>query len=80
MTSELLRAGEERAQAERTAQTRRLPDGTSVHSFKTRLNELATLTKNHLRLQDGEASFDKIAEPTPLQRRALALLGLQPSL
>jgi len=49
-------------------------------SFKTLLNELATLTKNRLCLQGGDASFEKVAEPTPLQQRALALLGLQPGL
>jgi hypothetical protein len=63
-------------QAERKAQTQHLPDGSPVHSFKTLLNELATLTKNRLRLQDAEASFEKVTEPTPLQQRALALLGL----
>jgi Transposase DDE domain len=67
-------------QAERKAQTQRLPDGSPVYSFKTLLNELATLTKNRLRLQGGDASFDKVTEPTPLQQRALALLGLQPGL
>jgi hypothetical protein len=65
-------------QAERKAQTQRLPDGSPAHSFKTLLNELATLTKNRLRLEGGDASFEKVTEPTPLQQRALALLGLQP--
>src|SRR6266851_1974528 len=66
--------------AERKAQTQRLSDGATVHSFSTLLNELATLTKNRLRLQGGEASFEKVAEPTPLQQRAFALLGMQPGL
>ena len=67
-------------QAERKAQTQRLPDGAPVHSFSALLNELATLTKNRLQLQGGEATFEKVAEPTPLQQRAFALLGLQPGL
>ena len=67
-------------QAERKAGTQPLPDGTSVHSFSTLLNELATLTKNRLRLGHDEARFDKLAEPTPLQQRAFALLGLRSSL
>jgi transposase len=68
------------ADAEHKARTQRRPDGGPVHSFSTLLNELATLTKNRLRLRDGTSSFDKLAEPTPLQRQALSLLGLQPAL
>jgi hypothetical protein len=56
------------------------PDGGPVHSFSTLLNELATLTRNRLRLRDGTTSFDRLAEPTPLQQQALSLLGLQPAL
>jgi hypothetical protein len=67
-------------EAERKARTQLQPDGGTVHSFSTLLAQLATLTKNRLRLQDGTASFDKLAEPTPLQHQALALLGLHPTL
>jgi transposase len=66
--------------AEEKARTQRRPDGGPVHSFSTLLSELATLTKNRLRLRTSEASFEKISEPTPLQQQALALLGLQPGL
>lgn len=62
------------------AQTQRLPDGSEVHSFATLLEHMATLTKNRLRLRNTEASFDKLATPTPLQARALQLLGLTPGL
>ncbi|MGC8473944.1 MAG: IS1634 family transposase [Candidatus Dormibacteria bacterium] len=62
------------------AQTQRLPDGSAVHSFATLLEQLATLTKNRLRLRNTDASFDKVATPTPLQTRALQLLGLTPGL
>jgi hypothetical protein len=66
--------------AEHKARTQRLPDGGPVHSFSTLLAQLATLTKNRLRLLDGITGFEKLAIPTPLQRQALALLGLQPTL
>jgi hypothetical protein len=68
------------AHAEHKARTQCRPDGSPVHSFSTLLNELATLTKNRLRLRDDTTSFDKLAAPTPLQRQALSLLGLQPAL
>jgi hypothetical protein len=66
--------------AELKARTQRRDDGRPVHSFSTLLGELATLTKNRLRLPSSEMAFEKIAEPTPLQQEAFALLGLQPTL
>jgi hypothetical protein len=66
--------------AEHKARTQRQLDGGPVHSFSTLLAQLGTLTKNRLRLLDGTTSFEKLAEPTPLQLQALALLGLQPTL
>jgi hypothetical protein len=67
-------------EAEQKARTHRQPDGGPVHSFSTLLAQLGTLTKNRLRLLDGTTSFDKLAEPTPLQHQALGLLGLRPTL
>jgi len=63
------------------AHTQRLPDGSPVHSFKTLMTDLATLTRNRV-LPPGapdEAAFDMPATPTSLQARALALLDLTPS-
>jgi hypothetical protein len=63
------------------AHTQRLPDGTPVHSLRTLLAELATLTRNRVVPAGGpdEAAFDIVATPTTLQARALSLLGLTPS-
>jgi len=63
------------------ARTGRLPDGTTVHSFRTLLAELGTLTRNRVVPAGApdEAAFELVAIPTPLQARALALLGLTPS-
>jgi hypothetical protein len=66
--------------AEHKSRTQRRPDGDPVHSFSTLLAQLGTLTKNRLRLLDATTSFEKLAQPTPLQHQALALLGLQPTL
>ena len=62
------------------AQTQRLPDGTAVHSFRSLLTQLATLTRNTVRVPASTATFDKLTVPTPLQARALQLLGLNASL
>ncbi len=63
------------------AHTGQLPDGSPVHSFRTLLAELATLTRNRV-VPTGapdEAAFEIVATPTPLQARALALLNLTPT-
>ncbi len=62
------------------ARTQRLADDTPVHSFRSLLTQLATLTKNTVRVPASETTFDKLAVPTPLQTRALQLLGLSASL
>ena len=63
------------------ARTQRLPDGGTVHSFRTLLAELATLTRNRVVPVGApdETAFDLVAIPTPLQARALSLLELMPS-
>ena len=60
--------------------TGRRPDGSLVYSFRGLLSELATLTKNTVRLPGSEVAFDKLALPTPIQTEALRLLGLSASL
>ena len=59
------------------ASSKRLADGTAVHSFASLLAHLATLTKNTVRVPNATATFDKLSNPTPLQDRALQLLGLR---
>lgn len=58
------------------ARTQRLADDTPVHSFRSLLGDLATLTKNTVRVPGQPATFDKLELPTDLQNRALQLLGL----
>jgi len=67
-------------QALAKAHTRLLPDGTPVHSFGSLLAELATLTRNTVRLTGSEHTFEQLAVPTPLQQRAFELLGLKAAL
>jgi hypothetical protein len=65
--------------AKRKAATKRTDDGLPVHSFRSLLADLATLTRNTVRLGRA-ATFPVLATPTQTQRRALDLLGLQPAL
>jgi hypothetical protein len=51
---------------------KRTEDGMPVHSFRTLLKDLATLTRNQVRV--GEQTLQMMAAPTPVQERALQLL------
>jgi hypothetical protein len=64
--------------AERKAQTRRTTTGEPCHSYRSLIAELATQTRNTIRLPDAQATFDKLADPTPLQARALDLARTAP--
>jgi hypothetical protein len=65
--------------AKRKAKTKQTDDGLPVHSFRSLLADLATLTRNTVRFGRA-ATFSVLATPTEIQRRALDLLGLQPVL
>ncbi len=58
--------------------SKRTEDGLPVHSFQTLLQDLATLTRNHVRI--GEQTLSMLAAPTPVQQRALQLLKVSPAL
>jgi hypothetical protein len=49
-----------------------------VHSFRTLMEDLATITKNTIQANCSEVSlrFEKITQPTSLQQRALDLLSV----
>jgi hypothetical protein len=57
--------------------TKQTADGQPVHSFRTLLQDLGTLTKNRVRVTgNGESDFYVLARPTPLQQQALTLLNV----
>ncbi len=64
--------------AQRKAQTKRTAAGEPCHSYRSLLTELATLTRNTIRLRGATATFDKLAEPTPVQAHALELAANAP--
>lgn len=62
--------------AEEKARSQKTPDGAVCHSFHTLLAHLATLTRNTIALPaQGGITFERLTEPTSLQRRAFELLG-----
>ena len=66
--------------AHQKAQTKRTTNDEPCHSYRSLIAELATLTRNTIRLPGAQATFDKHAEPTPLQARALDLATNAPVL
>ena len=80
VSADVVAPAQRSASALAKASTQRLADGSPVHSFRSLLAELATLTKNTVRVPNSSASFDKLANPTPLQERALQLLRLRATL
>jgi transposase len=64
------------AKAEHKAHTHTLPDGTVAHSFRTLIEELATIVRNTCRARDAAEAppFPLITQASPTQRRALDLL------
>ena len=66
------------AGAKRKERTKLTADGLPVQSFRTLLANLATLVPNRVmpRGADPRAAFDLLTQPTKLQERAFALLGL----
>jgi hypothetical protein len=62
--------------ARRKAARKRTADGQPVHSFRTLLRDLASLTRNSVRFGDARP-VTIIARPTPIHTRAFELLGIK---
>ena len=61
------------------AAAKQTPDGMPVHSFRTLLADLGTLTLNDAFLPGRpDSRFTLASEPTAIQARAFELLGLDP--
>jgi hypothetical protein len=59
------------------ARTKRTPDDLPVQSFRDLLKDLATIVKNRIQpTLKSLPAFDVVTRPTPLQKRALELLGV----
>ncbi|HUF49380.1 MAG TPA: IS1634 family transposase [Longimicrobiales bacterium] len=62
----------------RKVRSKHTAEGEPVHSFRTLLKDLSTLTRNRVRV--GSVTFDQMSAPTTLQRRAFDLLQARPQL
>jgi transposase len=62
--------------ARRKAISKRTEHGQPVHSFRTLLQDLASLTRNSVRFGDARPTTI-LSRPTPIQIRAFDLLGLK---
>ena len=64
--------------AQRKASSRRTPDGHTVHSFRSLLDDLSTIARNRVRPRiAGAREFEMTTIPTPLQEKALGLLNVR---
>jgi hypothetical protein len=75
-TRDPVAAARRSAEAAGKAARHRLPDGTTVHSFRTLLEDLSSIVRSTCRApgQTGGATFAVVTTPTADQRRALDLL------
>jgi hypothetical protein len=65
------------AAADRKALTKRTDDGLPVHSFRSLLGDLATVTRNTMAMdRQHDATFTLYPQLTPVQARAFQLLGV----
>jgi hypothetical protein len=64
--------------AQHKAHTKRTASGERCHSYRSLIAELATRTRNTIRLPGAQATFDRLTEPTPLQAHALDLAANAP--
>ena len=75
--SSIVRPATRSPRAKAKAFTKRTADGLPVHSFRTLLADLATLSKHTVQPRaPAVPPFERLTLPTPPQRRAFELLGI----
>jgi transposase len=74
----VVQAAQRSPKAQAKAQRKRTDEGLPVHSFRTLLQDLSTIVKDRIRPNLPDApEFEKVTTPTPLQQKALDLLGVR---
>ena len=64
--------------ARKKAASKRTADDLPVHSFRSLIADLGTLTMNKMQLAVGGTTFSLPTRPTPLQQRCFELLEVSP--
>ena len=64
--------------AQKKAASKRTADDLPVHSFRSLIGELGTLTMNKMQLAESGSTFSLPTQPTPLQQRCFELLRVSP--
>ena len=75
-TSDPVAPARRSTQGQANASAARTEHGHRAHTLPDLLTDLATLTRNTLRIHNG-ATFTRLSEPTPLQATTLQLLGVK---
>ena len=73
--SSIVASAERSESAQQKAASKQTAEGLPVHSFRSLLMDLATLTRNRVRM--GKQVFNMLATPTAVQARALELLQVR---
>ena len=64
--------------AQAKASSKRTADDLPVHSFRSLISELGTLTMNTMQAASDRDTFQLMTQPTALQQRCFELLGVSP--
>ena len=64
--------------AQAKASSKRTADDLPVHSFRSLISELGTLTMNTMQAAADRDTFQLMTQPTALQQRCFELLGVSP--
>ena len=76
--SSVVRPAERSPAAQQKAARKRTADDLPVHSFRSLIAELGTLTANTIRVLESGVTFTVHSEPTALQQRCFELLQVSP--
>jgi len=78
LRSSIVAPAKRSTRAQRKASTKKTDDNIPVHSFQSILKDLATIVKNRIKPKlPGNDTFDRITQPTPLQKKVFDLLHVQ---
>ena len=76
--SSVVRPAQRSPAAQQKAASKRTVDDLPVHSFRSLIAELGTLTVNKMQLAESGSTFSLPTQPTPTQQRCFELLGVSP--